>query len=130
MLEGFTHAGVTVAATIAPHHLTTPPSHPPPPAQIFFTASAASVVFISFGAVQWDYAVVLFALGVGSTAAGQLLVMWVSRRLRSRALLVAIMAVVLGVSAAALAAQGGAATAAAARQGELWRFHDVCGHVG
>lgn len=80
--------------------------------------------------MQWDYALVLFALGVGSTAAGQLLVMWVSRRLRSRALLVAIMAVVLGVSAAALAAQGGAAIAAAARHGELWQFHDVCGRVG
>lgn len=106
-----------------------PGSRPTSPAlQIFFTASAASVVFISFGAVQWDYALVLFALGVGSTAAGQLLVMWVSRHVRSRALLVAIMAVVLGASALALGAQGGAATAAAARHGELWQFHDVCGH--
>ena len=41
--------------------------------------------------VQWDYAAAAFALGIASTAAGQLLVLWVNRHLQSRSLLVFIM---------------------------------------
>jgi uncharacterized membrane protein YfcA len=94
---------------------------------IFFTSVSASVVFISFGAVQWDYAAVLLVLGVVATAVGQLLVLWVNRHLRSRSLLVAVMAAVLGVSSVALAVQGGRATVLAARAHELWHFHAICG---
>lgn len=78
---------------------------------------------------QWDYAALCFALGVLSTAAGQLLVLWVSRHLRSRSLLVFLMAAVLGISCVALGIQGAQATAAAARSGSLWAFHDVCGRA-
>jgi uncharacterized membrane protein YfcA len=94
---------------------------------IFFTSASASVVFISFGAVQWDYAAMLFTMGLVSTAVGQLLVMWVNRHLRSRSLLVFIMASVLGISSIALAVQGTQATAAAAARHDLWHFHGICG---
>ena len=78
---------------------------------------------------QWDYAALCFALGVLSTAAGQLLVLWAARRLQSRSLLVFVMAAVLGLSCVALGIQGVHATAAAARSGSLWAFHDVCGRA-
>lgn len=78
-------------------------------------------------ALQWDYAGVGFVLGLLSTAAGQVVMMWVSRHLRSRSLLVFVMAGVLGISCAALAVQGWLATAAAARDGTLWHFHTICG---
>jgi uncharacterized membrane protein YfcA len=96
---------------------------------IWFTSCSAAVVFISFGAVQWDYAAACFALGLVSTVAGQLAMMWVSRHLRSRSLLVFLMAAVLGLSCLALAAQGWQATLAAAHSGALWQFHDVCGRA-
>ncbi len=78
---------------------------------------------------QWDYAAACFTLGLLSTVAGQLLMMWVSRHLRSRSLLVFLMAAVLGLSCLALAAQGWQATLAATRSGTLWQFHDVCGRA-
>ena len=94
---------------------------------ILFTSLSAAVVYISFGALQWDYGVVLFALGLIATSAGQLLVIWLRRHVRSRSLVVVIMAVVLGVSTVALAVQGARDTAAAAAAGTLWRFHSICG---
>jgi hypothetical protein len=69
----------------------------------------------------------LFTMGLVSTAVGQLLVMWVNRHLRSRSLLVFIMASVLGISSIALAVQGTQATAAAAARHDLWHFHGICG---
>jgi len=78
---------------------------------------------------QWDYAAACFTLGLLSTVAGQLLMMWVSRHLRSRSLLVFLMAAVLGLSCLARAAQGWQATLAATRSGTLWQFHDVCGRA-
>lgn len=74
-----------------------------------------------------DYAVALLLLGAGATTAGQLLVMWVQRHIKSRALLVGMIATVLGLSSLALAVQGGLATAHAAAAHTLWRFHDICG---
>lgn len=78
-------------------------------------------------ALQWDYAALLFTMGLVSTAIGQLLVMWVNRHLRSRSLLVFIMASVLGISSVALAIQGAKTTAAAAARHDLWHFHGICG---
>jgi uncharacterized membrane protein YfcA len=94
---------------------------------IFFTSISASVVFISFGAVQADYGVALVALGAVATFVGQLLVMWVNHHIQSRALLVFLMATVLGVSSVALAVQGVQATLEAAAAHALWHFHNICG---
>lgn len=109
------------------------PCHPQPPVlrslllpRAVFTSSAASVVFISFGVVPWDYAGLLFGVGLVSTAAGQLAVLWVCRHLRSRSLLVWLMAAVLGLSSVALAVQGVRSTAAAAAAHDLWHFHGIC----
>lgn len=96
---------------------------------ILFTSVSAAIVYVSFGAVQWDYAAACFALGLLATVAGQLLAMWANRRLKSRSLIVGGMAAVLGISMAALAAQAAAAGVAAARAGTLWQFRDICGAV-
>jgi uncharacterized membrane protein YfcA len=93
---------------------------------ILLTSSSASAVFISFGAVPADYGTALFLMGTLSTAAGQAASWAVARRTNSKTLIVELMAVCMGLSALALAAQGGVATAGAARRHELWRWGSVC----
>lgn len=68
-------------------------------------------------------------MGLVCTAAGQLLVLRVNRHLKSRSLLVFLMAAVLCISCLALTAQATGATAAAARAHALWRFSDICGRA-
>lgn len=46
-----------------------------------FTSASAACVFISFGAVMWDYAAVLFAIALVFTAVGQLATKWIMRRM-------------------------------------------------
>lgn len=69
----------------------------------------------------------LFTMGLICTAAGQLLVLWVNQHIKSRSLLVFVMATVLSVSSVALAVQGAQSTAAAAAAHDLWHFHGICG---
>lgn len=129
-LARLVHAPVAARCRILVPLASFPPLLPLPALmQIFFTSASASVVFISFGAVQWDYAAALFALGLVCTAAGQLLVLWVNSHLRSRSLLVVIMASVLGISAVVLAAQGVHVTRAAWQAGTQWAWHDICGRA-
>ena len=111
-----------------------PPTHsqqqpiPLPLQMILFTAASACVVFISFGQLQFDYGVMFFCLGVVLTAIGQAVVMWLSARLRSRALIVFCMATLLSLSSVVLAAQGGYLSLHDARAHTLWHFGNLCGH--
>ena len=94
---------------------------------ILFTSASASVVFVSFGALPLDYGAALFGLGAASTAAGHLITSWAARRLRSKTLIVELMAAFMALSAVVLAAQGGLVTRTALRDGTLWRWGSVCG---
>ena len=94
---------------------------------IFFTSLAASVVFVSFGAIRWDYGVIFLALGLAFTTAGQLLTFALKRRSSGRTnLIVVIMALVLGLSAVALAVQGVLLTIDAEQSASLWDWGKIC----
>ena len=102
--------------------------HPQAPFTICrFTSAAASTVFISFGAVMWDYAAVLFALALVFTAVGQLATRSIVRRMHGRSsIIVFAMAATLGCSAAVLGVQGVIAGWQAIRRHDAWQFGTIC----
>ncbi len=94
---------------------------------ILFTSAAASLVFISFGAVQWDYAAALFALALVFTALGQMGTTWLLRRTHGRSsIIVFSMAAILGASAMVLGVQGALVSRQAFEAHIEWDWGSVC----
>lgn len=93
---------------------------------ILFTSVSASVVYISLGAVPFDYGVALAVLGLVCTAVGQGVVLWLAHRHSSRSITVVVMALVMAVSVVILYLEGAAATRHAIHDHTLWDFGTVC----
>ena len=94
---------------------------------IFFTSMSASVIFISFGALPRDYGTGLFLVGAVFTATGHLLTGLLQKHLKTRSLIVWIMAFTMGLSAVVLAVQGGMAVKHAVNDHDLWYWGNICG---
>jgi hypothetical protein len=62
-------------------------------------AGSASVVYITFGGVSWDYACIYIATSFAVTTAGQLFTYYVISRLGRRSIIVAAMAILLSAGA-------------------------------
>ncbi len=85
-------------------------------------------MFISFGAVQWDYAGMLFLCALIFTAVGQLGTKWLMRRMHGRSsIIIFAMAAILGCSAVVLGVQGGLVSRAAFLGHHAWDWGSVCG---
>lgn len=94
-----------------------------------FTSAAACVVFVGFGAVQWDYGAALFVVALTFTALGQLATKWIMARLGGRSsVIVFAMAAILGISAVLLGLQGMVDSRAAFAAHRAWDWGSVCGH--
>ena len=94
---------------------------------ILFTATSAAVLYLSFGQLQLDYGLAALAIGLACTASGQLTMLWLASKIRSRSVIVYGMALLMGLSSLVLGAQGGFLSYAAARAHELWEWGNLCG---
>ena len=94
---------------------------------ILFTSLSASVIFISFGTLPLHYGAVMFSVGALFTGVGHLLIGILNRKLKTKSLLVWVMAAVMGLSCVVLAIQGSIATKHAIAKGALWQWGTVCG---
>jgi len=73
---------------------------------IFFTASSATVSFALYGMILWDYAAVLFVVGLIFTAIGQVVVFWLVEKLGRSSIIIVVIAAILGTSTVMLAVNG------------------------
>ena len=62
-------------------------------------AGSASVVYVTFGGVKWDYATLMIVAGFLVTTAGQLLTYQIIAKLGRRSIIVVAMAVLLSAGA-------------------------------
>lgn len=74
---------------------------------IFFTASSATVTYASFGTVAWDFAGVLFCLGVLCTAVGQYAVNSYIAKTGRASIIVYIIAGIVGLSTVLMGYESG-----------------------
>lgn len=94
---------------------------------ILFTSATAALNFALFGALDPQYAGVLFCAGLAGTCAGQLGLDWLLRRLgASQSLIVLLIAVVIGLSAAMMGVVGTIAVVEEVRHGVPQGFHSIC----
>lgn len=63
-------------------------------------AGSASIVYITFGGIQWDYATVMIVTGFAVTVCGQLFTYRVMETCGRRSVIVAAMAALLTIGAA------------------------------
>jgi len=94
---------------------------------ILFTSATAALNFALFGALDPQYAGVLFCAGLAGTCAGQLGLDWLLRRLgASQSLIVLLIAAVIGLSAAMMGVVGTIAVVEEVRHGVPQGFHSIC----
>ena len=93
---------------------------------ILFTSSAASVLYLSFGAVPHDYAKLLFLAGALFTALGQSLVSRLVKKLNRPSVIIITMAAMMVVSAAVVAFEAEELTRRAVASGSLGGRGHIC----
>lgn len=92
---------------------------------IFFTAGSASIVYLSFGGVKWDYGVVLMMTGFAVTFAGQMFTYYIIEALGRRSIIIIAMALLLTMGCSVMAYESVAAFAEAMKEG-FFQVSSVC----
>lgn len=96
---------------------------------ILFTAASASVIYLTFGGLSWDYAGAVFVLGLVVTLAGQGVCYWLMDRLQRRSIIIFSMAGLLTLSSVVIYWEAVTAVMQAINTHTLLSFGSICSNA-
>eukprot|EP00891_Asterochloris_glomerata_P002973 jgi/Astpho2/2973/Aster-x0136 len=96
---------------------------------ILFTAASASVIYLTFGGLSWDYAGAVFVLGLIVTLAGQGVCYWLMDRLQRRSIIIFSMAGLLTLSSVVIYWEAVTAVMQAINTHTLLSFGSICSNA-
>ncbi|EIE22493.1 hypothetical protein COCSUDRAFT_47913 [Coccomyxa subellipsoidea C-169] len=93
---------------------------------IMFTAASASVVYLSFGGIPFDYGLATFLVGLIFTMVGQVTCYWLMKALDRRSVVVIAMALLMVISMVIIYYEAVVSTIAAVQDHRLLDFGTIC----
>lgn len=93
---------------------------------IIFTAASASVVYLSFGGIPTDYAVLTFFVGLIFTIIGQAACYWLMRALKRRSVVIVAMALLMVISMVIIYYEAVLTTVSSVKEHRLTHFGGIC----
>ncbi|BDA43515.1 probable sulfite exporter TauE/SafE family protein 3 [Coccomyxa sp. Obi] len=93
---------------------------------IMFTAASASVVYLSFGGIPFDYGLATFLVGLIFTLIGQVACYWLMKALNRRSIIVIAMALLMLISMGIIYYEAVISTISAVQDHRLWDFGTIC----
>ncbi|CAK0781249.1 hypothetical protein CVIRNUC_005324 [Coccomyxa viridis] len=93
---------------------------------IIFTAASASVVYLSFGSIPMDYAVLTFLVGLTFTIIGQAACYWLMRALQRRSVVIFAMALLMVISMVIIYYEAVLSVISSAKEHRLAHFGGIC----